>query len=103
MVEHAFNKEQLNAPDKTDPNAIGAVAAGIAAAAGMFQSAAVVGALVESGVIDPQKVAAWAEMFADGQSQKLSPDVREAVAQHLKGFASLIRSMPTKPPGAGNA
>lgn len=82
-----------------NPNAIGAVAAGMAAAAGMFQSAAIVGALIESGSIDPEKVAAWAEMFADKQSQQLSPDVREAVAGHLKGFAALIRSMPTKPAG----
>lgn len=89
--------------DNNSANAIGAVAAGMAAAAGMFQSAAIVGALVETGAIDPQKVAAWAEMFAAGQSQKLSPDVREAVAEHLRGFAALIKAMPTKPPGAGNA
>ncbi len=85
------------------PNAIGAMAAGMAAAAGMFQSAAIVGALIESGAIDPEKVAAWAEMFAERQSQQLSPDVREAVSGHLKGFASLIRSMPTKPATSGTA
>lgn len=91
------------AEQDNNANSIGAVAAGMAAAAGMFQSAAIVGALVESGAIDPQKVAAWAEMFAAGQSQKLSPDVRDAVAEHLKGFASLIRALPRKPPGAGTA
>ena len=85
-----------------NPNSIGAVAAGMAAAAGMFQSAAIVGALVESGSIDPDKVAAWAEMFAQNQSQQLSPDVREAVTGHLKGFAQLIRSMPRKPPSAAS-
>ena len=89
--------EQGGNGGKVDPNQIGAVAAGMAAAAGMFQSAAIVGALIEADAIDPEKVAAWAEMFAEKQSEQLSPHVREAVAGHLRGFAQLIRSMPKKP------
>ena len=95
-------EQQGGGGGKVDPSQIGAVAAGMAAAAGMFQSAAIVGALIETGAIDPDKVAAWAEMFAEKQSQQLSPDVREAVAGHLKGFAQLIRSMPKKPPAQSN-
>lgn len=89
--------EEQNSKSQHD---IGAVAAGMAAAAGMFQSAAIVGALIESGAIDPEKVAAWAEMFADKQNPQLSHDVREAVSGHLRGFAQLIRSMPKKPPAS---
>ena len=83
---------------KDNTNQVGAMAAGMAAAAGMFQSAAIVGALVENGSVDPKRVAAWAEMFADGQSQNLSVEVRKAVSEHLKGFAKLISSLPTKQP-----
>ncbi len=84
----------------SNPSTIGAMAAGMAAAAGMFQSAAIVGALAEAGAVDPKRVAAWAEMFADGQSQNLSAEVRSAVAEHLRGFAKLVTSLPTKQPGS---
>jgi len=55
-------------------------------------------ALIVIGATDPDKAAAWVDLFAEKLSQQLGPDAREAVAGRLKGLAQLIRSMPRKPP-----
>jgi hypothetical protein len=52
-------------------------------------------------LVDPLKVAAWAEMFAKGQSKDFAPEIRELVAQGLNGVAIARRSMATKPAGGG--
>lgn len=76
-----------------------AIMAGIA----IHQSAAIACALAERGLVDPFKIAAWAEMFAgiQGKSEGLAPGHHEAVATGLKGFANALRSMATKPAGSG--
>ena len=38
----------------------------VAETTAMFQNLALVGALAERGLVDPAKVAAWAEFFAEG-------------------------------------
>lgn len=70
--------------------------------ASMYQSLAVVGALVEKGLIDPMRVAHWAAFFAT-QSPNDLPEVKAAIADRLKQFAELIEAMAKKPAGAGRA
>jgi hypothetical protein len=80
------------------------VAAGTAMGAiSLFEAAAIVGALAERRLVDPLKVAAWAEMFAKGQGKELAPETRKLVAEGLNGFALVLRSMVTKPAGGGHA
>lgn len=71
-------------------------------AAVMFQSLAIVGALAEQRLVDPLKVAAWAETLATGQGLDLAPKIREGIAAQLTAFAVVLRSMTAKPPGSGN-
>jgi hypothetical protein len=74
---------------------------GIANGIALHQSAAIVCALAEKALIDPFKVADWADVFASlqGRSKDLFPGHHEAVIAGLKGFADVLRSMATKPPG----
>ncbi len=66
-----------------------------------FQACALVRALAERGLVDPLKVAAWADVFAAGQSQNTAspPNTRQAIADSLGSFAELLRKMATKPEG----
>jgi type IV secretory pathway TrbF-like protein len=71
--------------------------------ASMLMAASIVGALTAQGLVDPFKVAAFAEMFASAPPPSQPPAVQENVKAQLQGFAHVVRSMATKPAGAGTA
>lgn len=82
----------------TDILEANAIVAGIA----MYQSLAIVAALAEARMVDQFKVAAWAETMAGIATAKNgNPDGGAAIAEQLRGFAGVIRSMATKPAGGG--
>ena len=65
-------------------------------AAAMFQSLAIIGALAERGLIDPRRVAAWADFFATSQTGGVAPDIGAGAAAALGNFSSVIRAMADK-------
>lgn len=69
----------------------------------MYYAFSVVGALAERGLIDPLRVADFADMFASGQThgQDSTETARSAITNRLKEFSDIIRAMMTAPPGAG--
>lgn len=75
----------------------------IAQGAAIYQGCAIVGALAERGLVDPLKVAAWADFFAEnqGRGNDLPPSVREGVAAGVAEFAKVLRAVARKPPGSG--
>ena len=73
----------------------------VAQAGAMFEALAIVGALAERQLVDPLKVAAWADVFGQNQGGNQTSAIREGIAQQLVGFASVVRSMATKPAGGG--
>jgi hypothetical protein len=75
--------------------------AAVTQASAMFQALAIVAALAERRLVEPLKVAAWADVFAQNQGGNQSAAIREGIAQQLVGFASVLRSMATKPAGGG--
>ncbi len=74
-----------------------AVQTGVAA----FQSWSIVAALAERSLVDPVRVAVWAEFFAENANQNLAPLMREAIAEALRDLAKMIRAGATKPAGGG--
>lgn len=72
--------------------------------AGMFRDCAIVGALSQRGVVSPLEVAAWADMFSNTEVlPNVPPEVRDLIAKQLKEFSAVLRSMASKPAGAGRA
>jgi hypothetical protein len=69
----------------------------------MLQSRAIVGALAERGAVDVSKVADWAEFFATtyNHGERVESETRAMVEANVKSFATLLRAMNEKPPGAG--
>jgi hypothetical protein len=60
----------------------------------------------EAGLIEPVKVAAWAEFFTGGldvHSMDMPADVRAAIAGQLKTFSEMLRAMATPQTGSGRA
>jgi hypothetical protein len=77
----------------------------VAAEASAYQALSIMGALVEKGLIDPQRVAAFATFFADGidKFQQTSPEVKAGIRQRLFHFAKLIDDLSNKPWNVGSA
>jgi hypothetical protein len=73
----------------------------VAVAVPTFQSAAIVAALAERGLVDPIKVAAWVDTFAAGAANDQSPEIRREIVSALRDFATLLRSMASRPATAG--
>jgi len=77
---------------------VGAITAGTA----MYQACAIACALAEAKLVDPMKIAQWAEtMAAISTSNKDHQAVSLAIAERLREFAGVLRSMATKPAGSG--
>ena len=73
----------------------------VASTSGMFAGLAIAGALAQKGLVSSLEIAAWADTLAVVQTgDKLGP-VNDTIAEGLKSFASILRSMGTKQPGAG--
>jgi hypothetical protein len=74
----------------------------VAYGAAMYQNLAIVCALAQSGVIDPLKVAAWAEMFK-GALPEMPTNQRLGIVEGLAGFAEMISLVAKMPEGAGHS
>jgi hypothetical protein len=73
-----------------------------AEAAAMYPGLAIAGALAQRGLVSPLDVAAWADVLREGYQQRATlPNTAATISRVLEGFASVLRSMATKPPGAG--
>jgi len=72
--------------------------------AATYRCCAIVAVLAEEGLVDPLKVAEWADLFAASQGNDLALEIRDGIAAEVRGFADLLRSMTLKPSDAhGNA
>jgi hypothetical protein len=70
----------------------------IALYASRLESAAIVGALAQRGLVDPELIAKWADTFAGARpTGALPPAVQEGGAAALRDFAEMIRNMARKP------
>jgi hypothetical protein len=74
------------------------------AAGAIYRDIAIVSALREAGLVDPLKVAAWAELLATGMGSDqmdMAPEIRAGIAGQLTTFAGMLRGMAAVPAGAG--
>jgi hypothetical protein len=73
-----------------------------AEAAAMFPGLAIAAALAQRGLVSPLDVAAWADVLRQGYQQRATlPGAAATISRVLEGFATILRSMATRPPGAG--
>ena len=63
------------------------------ALASMYQTFAVVAALMQRDLIDPETVAAWADAFAAMQTAETPALIRSGVCDQMRHFVTLLRGM----------
>jgi hypothetical protein len=99
LNEKARQRETASMNEDEKQEIFSSYAAGFVAQSYVIFS--VIGAMIEKGLVDPDRIIAWAETFSSGFDQNSSLKENAEIAALLRDFAKSMRLIITKPAGAG--